>query len=463
MSLALLLLVYATQWLAGRLVLGALDTGLRPASGRLARALLLGPTALAVQMLLLDALGLRFSLALLLAPWWLAGGWLEWQRRRQRAGAGATIRAVPVPAPGGAWRAGALGLALLLFALTLAGGLQRPVHTTDAMNNFALVARVYATQGSLAPEAVKALTVQGHVDYPPLVALNEAALFLAGSEDPGLAIKPFFALGLLALLLLVIEACFAALRPRTAAMAAAFTMLLPLPALMAIDGYPDVLLCAAVLLLALQGRELLAAPSLRAGLLYASCVACCGLLKFEGLALALPAALLPWLACLRSKRDAGEGLRAGAATAAVALALLLCLIWPLHLARHSLGHPPGVGAAWHDLPRALERWPGVARAMLMLTAASEMEGGWVWGLFWPVAVALLLAGLLQRETRRAVALPAALLLVHLAFYVTVLALSPFDLEWHVGTAGPRFLMHVEPWALLAALAALGPARREAPA
>jgi hypothetical protein len=138
----------------------------------------------------------------------------------------------------------------------------------------------------------------------------------------------------------------------------------------------------------------------------------------------------------------------------VILALLIAVAWPLHLALHALGDPPGVGAAWHDLGRAAQRWPAVARAMLGLIWSDDEGGRLLWGLYWPVSAALIAGGLLRGATRRAVAVPAVLLLAHLAFYVSVLALSPFDLVWHVGTAGPRFLLHAAPWALLAALAAL---------
>ena len=446
---ALLLLVYATQLIAGCVVLRALDPTTRPASERLARALLLGPAAIAVQMLLLDAAGLRWSLGLLLSPWWILGAWALWRRR-----AAGKAPAGDAP-PADRWRTAALLLALLLFGLALVGGQALPVHTTDAMNNFALLARVYQTHGSLAPEAVRALQVPGHVDYPPLVPLNEAALFLGASGDLGLAIKPFFALAQLALLLLVVEACWQALRGRGAALAAAFAMLVPMPGLMALGGYADTHVCAAVLLVALQGRELLRRPTPRGALLYAACVGTCALVKFEGLALALPAALLPWLVALRT-RGAEASLRAGPATAAVALALLVALAWPLHLLLHALGDPPGVGAGWHDLGRALQRWPIVARSLLGLIWSDDDGGRLLWGLSWPVGLALAAFGLLRRSTWRAVAVPAVLLLAHLGFYVTVLALSPFDLGWHVGTAGPRFLLHAAPWLLLAALAALEP-------
>jgi hypothetical protein len=449
-SCALLVLVYATQWLAGRLVLVALDGEPRAASGRLARALLLGPAAITVQMLLMDAAGVRFALPALLLPWWIAGAWVLLRRRAARPGPAA---------PGGAWHSAALLLALLIFAFTLAGGLAVPVHSSDAMNNFALLARVYQTHGSLAPEAVRALAVPAHVDYPPLVALNEAALFLGTRGDLGLGIKPFFALAQLALLLLVIEACFEALAPRAAALAAAFAMLVPLPAQMAIDGYPDVLLCACVLLLALQGRALLRRPSARGALLYAACAATCALIKFEGLALALAAAPLPWLVARRSRGAAvGEpALLAAPATAAVLLTLLVALAWPLHLAATHLGDAPGLSAAWHDVPRALQRAPAAAWALLQQTWAADNLGQHEWGLFWPACVLAAAVGLLRVRSRRAVAVPASLLLAHLLACVAAIALSPAELDWQVGTAGPRLLLHAAPWALLAALAALAPA------
>ena len=444
-TLAAVGLVYATQLVAGWLVLGVLRP---PPPGRAAwrdlrrwsRALLLGPALIALQMLALDALGLRFHLGLIVLPWWIPA-LLVWSARNVRRNPPALAADPGPPLPAGArW---VLTLVLVLFVVALVAGLWMPVHTGDAMNQYALNARVFETHRALAPEALKALAIPGHVEYPPLVSLNEALLFLAGGPARALVIKPFFALAFLAWMLLVVEACFALLPAGLATLLALVALLAPAAALSATEGYADLRLAATVLLLGLAGRALWLQPGRRRLLLFALCAVACALTKLEGVAVGLAAAALPALLATRRRLPAGE-------TALVLLVMLaLVLAWPIYAHVQALGHTALLGEDWHDAGTALARLPGVLGTMLLMmvdVGITERH----WGVFWLLTLALALWSLRRPDRRPAVS--AALLCgaTQLLIYATVLSLTPADLEWHVTTAAPRLLMHVAPWALLAA-------------
>ena len=163
----LVALVYATQGLAGDLVGRALG-GARPARlERLAQALLLGPAAIALQMMLLSLLSIPFSLPVVLGPWWLAAA-VVWRRSRRAAGPMAAV-APAVPSRAGARATAVLvSLALLLFAVLVWIGLRTPVFDSDPLNNFAFPARLFETHRSLAGDVIADLRAVGHLEYPPL-------------------------------------------------------------------------------------------------------------------------------------------------------------------------------------------------------------------------------------------------------------------------------------------------------
>lgn len=444
-TLAAVGLVYATQLVAGWLVLGVLrppqpDRAAWRDPRRWSRALLLGPTLVALQMLALDALGLRFRLGLIVLPWWIPA-LLAWGARSARRGPpvswASAAPALPVAARP------ALALVLLLFGVALVAGLWMPVHTGDAMNQFALNARVFETHGALAPDALRSLAIPGHVEYPPLVSLNEALLFLAGGPARALVIKPFFALAFLAWMLLVVEACFALLPAGLATLLALVALLAPAAALSATEGYADLRLAATVLLLGLAGRALWLQPGRRRLLLFALCAVACALTKLEGIAVGLAAAALPALLAARRRLPAGE-------TALVLLAMLaLVLAWPVYAHVQGLGRTALVGEEWHDAGTALARLPGVLGTMLLMMVDIGITERH-WGVFWLVTLALALWALRRPERRPAVSITLLVLAAHLLVYAAVLSLTPADLEWHVTTAAPRLLMHIAPWALLAA-------------
>jgi hypothetical protein len=351
--------VYATQGLAGALLGRALEAPDAPhaATERLARALLLGPLALTIQMLCFAALGLPFGVASLTLPWWLIAGAVTWRANRDAQAAG---RPAPRP-PGGGARTAVIVLAGVLVVSSLVVGLQMPVHTGDAMNNYAVNARVFETQRGLAPETLAALAVPGHTENPPLVALNEALIFLAAGPARAWAIKPFFTLAYAALLLLVIEACFRELDARHAVPVALLAMLTPIWASQASDGYADLRLTAGVLLLALEGRALWRARATRALPAFIAAALVCAATKHEGVALAGLACGLPLLAAVRRR------LRPRAATAAIVATLALALAWPLYAARTASMPLPLMEPLWHDVGRALGRLPEVVARMAALT------------------------------------------------------------------------------------------------
>ena len=140
--------VYATQLVAGLVVVRALAYE-GSASGRVARALLLGPAAITVQCLLYDLLSLPFTLLLVLLPWWIAAavvvaraGFVELLRRETRI-----ERSV-------------FGFFGVVFALNLAFGLCRPVIDTDAVVNFALFGR--DLRGTRQPRSRRAESPREH-------------------------------------------------------------------------------------------------------------------------------------------------------------------------------------------------------------------------------------------------------------------------------------------------------------
>jgi hypothetical protein len=456
---AAVVLVSATQGLAGALALRALDRpgAQRTATERLARALLLGPLALAAQMLCMAAAGIPFGVAAIAAPWWLLAAGVVWSARR-RAGAGPAADAAADaarPPPSGGARAAVLVLVLALTLLSLGLGLHTPVHTADAMNNYAVNARVYETQRGLAPEALDALVLPGHTENPPLVALNEALIFLAAGPARAWAIKPFFALAYAALLLLVIEACWRELPARRALPVALVALLTPIWASQSTDGYADLRLTAGVLLLALEGRALWRAPSARGLPLFVAAALACAAVKHEGVALAGLACGWPLLLAARRL------VPARAAAASIAVLAALTVAWPLYAMRTASMPLPLAQPAWYDIGRAFARLPEVLARLADLMLATDGRGHLFWGVSWPAAGALALWGLLLGGRRAAVLPLLVLLAAHTALYVAVFALTPEDLTWQMDTAGARLVMHLSPWALLAAVAALGAAQRRA--
>jgi hypothetical protein len=452
-SLALILSVYATQLLAGGLLVARLHAGAPlPLRRMLPRALLLGPGALALQWFLFDLAGVPISLASVLWPWWVAGALAGAAALRRSARP--AVRATPRPASG---ERALVALALLLGTVALCVGLLVPVIESDPVLNFLTIGRVFATHHGLAPDGLLGLAIPNHIEYPPLIAINEALVFLAAGDGGFLAVKPFFALALLAWLLLGVELCVTTLRARLALLAGLFVLCLPGPFGFALGGYAELRLATSLLLLILEGRQLVSAPS-RAGLLrFALYAGLCAWTKNEGLALASFAVVLP-LTLLRGRRLAPRVVLGG-----VALLLVLAWAWPAWLRANAIEHGYIVEAGKLGLGEAFARVPEILTGFLRIPLtghphiATGLDGLAGDGLIWPLALLLAAVGLASRRGRRQLSWPAGLLMLHIGLYVAVFAATPHQLAWHLGTAAARLLFHVTPWLLwltVAGLAAL---------
>ena len=456
--------VLLSQWVAGRVCLAWLcpagATG--PWRRSLPRALLLGPAALTVQMGAFHLVGLPLSLPAVLAPWWLGALW--WRRR------------IWPPRSGAAGTAGTAERALLVVVLAVTAAalvlaLATPVHTADGLNNFALPARVFATHPDLAPDRLATLSLPGHLEYPPLVALNESlfmrAARLGAPDEAGLlAVKPFFVLPVLAFLLLAVELCFGRLQALAAVPATLLVVLIPTLLATPTAGMADLHLTAALLLLALEGAAFFgraARPSRPPAPLLAA-AAVCALTKDEGVAVAVVTGLALVVVAWRTRRPGDP--RRGALLGGATLLLALAWSWRAWLTWHgiefetTLAWPTGGAAA------ALDRAPRIVAHFASLLWSYAPGGVSPWGLLWPCTLAVTVLSLATggRAARRALLWPALLLAAHVSLYVGVYAFNTQPLEWVLGNSAPRLFMHLLPWALLLLVAALTPTfgRRAAP-
>jgi hypothetical protein len=450
-------LVYLSQCVAGLVVLRWLWKGEPlPLLDRAARALLLGPAAIAVQMIAMSLVAISFSLAAVLVPWWIAAIVL-WLRRGGRGAEGTPAPAsssAPELAPAGASpsalvaRASLAVLALLLFCVLTALGLRTPVFESDPINNFALPARIFETQRGLGGDVLAELNAIGHVEYPPLVALNEALVFMAAGEQRLRAVMPFFALPWLALQWLVISAACARLRVALALPVCLIAMLLPHPYALGTAGLADLRLAACVLLLALEGRRLMLVPGAASAARYVAAATACALTKNEGLVVAA-VAMLP-LAGLTVRRRLSW--RAGAVSMLVVLAA--CTVWVAYLALHDVhtGH-------WEREP-AGQLSPGLAGrfglALEGFRSFSFPSIGYTstYGVLWHAAVAAAVIGLLRRAARRETAALLLVLAVHVGLYALLMAIVSQPVNWTLQASGLRMFTHMIAWPILLLVAAL---------
>ncbi|MEM7203180.1 MAG: hypothetical protein AAF628_23160 [Planctomycetota bacterium] len=428
------LLVYATQILAGALLTKALCPAVRGAPFW-GRALLLGPWALALQLLVYHAIGLPFAPWLVVLPWWPC---LVLLRRRSGA------VAEPVATGGEGPRRIAVGLALAVSVVSLVGFGAEPVHDRDAMHNFAVFGRVFAAHQSLAIEALRGMVDAGHAEYPPLVALNEALLFAVDEELGAWTVLPFFALAQLALGLLVIEAVWSAARPWRSLAVAALLLLLPQWLVTVGSAVPDGRLTATVLLLGLEARRLVAGAA-RAEFAGVAAVGAAALTKNEGVAVGAMALLV--LAFWAARRGAGS--RRPALIVALAVGAALVALWPLCRTWMGLHDEIADGLLRRlTLAPLAARMPEIVATWWELAAGVLPTGAPRWGALWPLA-ALAAAVAFARERTRGAAVALVLAwLAHLGLYTAVFATTPHQLDWHLGTAAPRLFMHTSAWPVL---------------
>lgn len=414
--------LYATQLLAGLLVWRALDSRARLDASSLGAALLLGPAAVALQMIAYHFAGVPFAPSALVLPWWGLGA-LVWWRRAKR----------PQELADQTWPARVL--AVLVALLTLAAALRGfsvPIHAGDEVNNFALFARVFATHGSLAPERLAALLEPGHVEYPHLVALNQAWFYALDAERGPWLARGVDVAGLLALLALVAGA----LRPRSLATLALATLIVAAPEVHRFAiGFADVRLLATFLLLALEMPRLLAGGDPRAPWRVAGVLGAAALTKNEGLAIGGVAAVVMGWAIWRQRLWA-QGVPALLAAGGL-LALWPALRRTFGLATpyvdHALGLPIDLLRA--QVPSVLGEW---AHLGWSLGGGALVPWG---GLLWFAT----LAGL-RHWRDRGIRWLALIWGAHLALYTYVLgAAQPGDLQALLQTAAPRLLLHTAAW------------------
>lgn len=426
------LLCYATQALAGLLVWRALDRQDPDRCTRLSAALLVGPCAVTVQMLAYHALSVPFRVLYLVLPWWLLAAWIVvWRARR----AGPTSGKAPGKAPSPTL----LLLVSVLFLAIAARAFSIPIHDGDEVNNFALFARVFGSLGNLAPERLLHLAEPGHVEYPHLVALNQAWLFALDADSAPLTARGFEVLGALAFLLL----CAGTSVRRGAAATAACVVCIATPAVLhTAVGFADVRLLATFMLLGREAQRLGPGSDARAPLRFAVVLGTAALTKNEGFAIAGLAALVLLYSVLR-QRAGWRGV------AALLLAGALLLLWPA--VRHGIGlSMPYVDRALAlPLAELCSQTPRVLGEWLRLMFPLDLAGLLQWGVFWWVTVPLVLLRLRHDRVARALALA---WLLHLGLYTYMLAAArPGDLEALLGTAASRLLLHTMAWPALIVL------------
>jgi hypothetical protein len=440
MSAALVLLVHLTQLLAGWLLLGALaPEHARRWTAAVPRALLLGPLAIALEMLLVSALHVPFGLAVLLLPWWLLAAVVAWRRRW----AAATAPAITGPA-----HLAAFSAAVALATMALTSGLAQPLVSGDGVANAGLAARVYEVHRSVDLDAVARLRAEVYGSYPPLVALNEALVFLAAGDARVWLVKPFFALVLLALMLLLVEACFSRLPPRRALPAALLLLLTPVLASGGANGYLDELFTAWVLLAALTADELRTSPTRGRALLLAAAGAGALLTKPQGVLVGLLCAA--WLAALLARRR----LAPRAAAPAVLALLAAGALWPLLVAAHGLSAPTSIAPDLSDTLGLLGRTIralGMALASVLPLDETRFQ---TWGVTWLVGLLLAALALGRPASRARTSVWVLAGAVQLGGYAVTVAAIPVNFEWALQTGLSRWMLHLLPWIALAALPAL---------
>lgn len=411
------------------LVLGDERRGL----GALARSLLLGPWLTAVWMIALSVVGFGFDVPAVLVPSWILIIGAAWRFGLPRFGL--------VP--------GSVGWAQLaciaLFALAAWVAWQVPIHKDDAMLNFALVGRAFETRGSVAAGALRGLVDPGHIDYPPLVALSDALLFMVAGAERARAATVLGPCAYLALLLLVVEACRTRLQPRSAVTVVAVFAALPVLFLYAIDGGADLRLTATLLALALEVSTW--RGEARSALRVCVYAAACALTKNEGLPIAAATLLLiVWRVALRQ-------FRLKAAIVPVFVLVVGAAWWTAFRASHGITSGFAADALNDGLANKLGRIPEVMSFFAFEMPLERSLGGYlVWGMTWPLVIAAALIGL--RHARATLRWPVALLAVHLGLYAAVFAVTPRRLEWHLSTAAYRLSVHTVPWLLLIVVAAV---------
>jgi hypothetical protein len=390
-------LVLATQILAGSLVVAAVGAPEAARGARFARALLLGPAAITLQMLAYGLLGIGFELVGILGPWWIAAPLLLGRRRR---GELAPAEVGARPARVAAWCSLAVACAITAWVAC-----STPVHDSDALHNFALPAQVHASQRTFDPGALARLTDPGNVHYPPLLAFNECLYFLVDGVEGARALKIFSACGFLAWGLLLLEALWSAHRPRLSFAVFVLVLATREPMSNAILGLADLRLLATALLVLLEARRVRRGAD---GRLLAAAAIAAGLTKTEGYVVAALAALALACGARRLQLDGRRGLAlAGIVVATVAP-------WPALVAVHRIPAEYELEVDTEVFRRAFDELPPAALGLSASCLSHDHTGASRWGVLFPAGLLCALARVLRRGERSSRYLLAAWVLHHLA-------------------------------------------------
>jgi len=428
--------VVAVRWLDGR--------RRRDAGGILARALILGPAVVTLQELAGSLIGLPPDLWWVGAPWWAAAAWSAWSARRGRV----VARDAAERVRGTGCHVAACALLVVPCAVAALAGAAAPIHTGDAMHNFALPARVFAAYGCFDVEALRGLADPGNVRYPPLLACCEALFLRADPMRGAWTVQPLHACALLAWLLLALEALGGRRLGVRGLAAFAIIAAVPQPMHNAIHGFADLRLAATTLLLLLEIAAFWRSGDAR--LLVATALAAAWT-KEEGVLLALLAAACLVRRGVGPRADRGRVLAVAAGIAAAALA------WPVWAIAHDLpleyaGETRRLAAA--NVLAAGAQVPAVLTALAAASLRPDAFGTWPHGWIWPFAAAAWLCTARQRPARW-LAIAGALHAAALAAGIALAGVPQVPFASVLDATADRVLLQLLPWPvlLLAAIAA----------
>ncbi len=429
------------------------------------RALLLGPLGVAIQFLLQVVVGVPFGVEPLVLVWGGLGALAVFLRFGKQGGE-------VTPAPHASLLLFLLGV--LLLALSLGQAMKQPIHEGDALTNFALPARIFAEAEGVDFQALDRLQFFGHVQYPPLLAASEALVFQEAGDQGYLWNQLFGPMALLGLFLLLAGHWFDEdpLPSPYSWLALGIVMGTPMVLFVGSFAMADLRLLAAFVLLGIEAQRGRDWGRGDRGTAYRLMVLglLCALTKEEGVLGVLVAVAILWKRRGDWGAGLGEKLRLGGAGLA---ALVLLGLWPMLLLVH--GIPLFQSTGWGLGPESIgERFVvlwGFVRELPFHPLPVDLSGlPWIggvglpaWGLLWLFVLYLLLRLLggrllsrcLHHAGHRAVrgekgtiGFFVALFFAHLGLFFVVFLWTPREVQWHLDTAGDRFLLATLAWPLL---------------
>jgi hypothetical protein len=414
------------------------------------RVLLLGPLGLSLQFLLQVTFELPFGMTSVVWVWFGLGGVAVLQKiQKEERGS--------FPSQTGFL----LLLGFLLFGLSLGKVLQEPIHEGDALTNFALPARVFAEAKGVDFAVLPSLGFFGHVEYPPLLAASEALVFQEAGDGAFLWNQLFGPLALLGFFFLLAGQWFGEdpLPGPYAWLALGIVFGTPLVLFLGFFATADLRLLAAFFLLGIEAQR---KGGMRKVMILMVLGLLCAMTKVEGLLGALVVVFLIW----RNRKEWGESLKEKLGFLGAGLGTItLLFLWPALLMVHgiSLFQSPswGIGSE-----RMGERLSSIKNFVANIPFRElPLDHPWlqllgiefipVWGLVWVFVLYLVLRFMVQRrKTLRAHegeemgGVFLSLFFLHIGLFFVVFFFTPREIQWHLNTAGDRFLLVTLAWPLL---------------